>query len=80
MQEAVRTNHSALTSLKLLAAQLREEKDEAERKAEEMKLKYQELETGNKGLQDKLRLYSGDDGTKYGAFCSLDSAISSEGH
>ena len=41
LQEAVRTHFSALTSLKQHAAQLREEKEEAERKAEDMKLKMQ---------------------------------------
>jgi protein fantom len=62
LQEAVRTHYSALTTLKQHAAQLREEKEEAEKKAEEMRMKYQELDANTSLLQDKLRLYSGDDG------------------
>lgn len=62
LQEAVRTHFSALTSLKQQAATLREEKEEAEKRAEEMKIKLQELESGTSLLQDKLKLYSGDGG------------------
>jgi chromosome segregation ATPase len=62
LQEAVRTNFSALQSLRQQAAQLREQKEEAEKKAEEMRIKSLELEAGTSMLQDKLRLYSGDDG------------------
>ena len=62
LQEAVRTHFSALTSLKQHASQLREEKEEAERKAEEMRISLQELQAGTNLLQDQLRLYSGDDG------------------
>jgi Ca2+-binding EF-hand superfamily protein len=62
LQEAVRTHFSALNSLKNQAAEMREEKEAAERAAEDMKMKYQELEAGTSLLQDKLRLYSGDDG------------------
>lgn len=62
LQEAVRTHFSALTSLKQQAAQLREEKEAADQRCEEMRLKHQQLEAGQSALQDKLRLYSGDDG------------------
>jgi len=65
LQEAVRTHFSALTSLKQQANQLREEKEAAEKKAEDLRLKYQELETGSSVMQDKLRLFSGDDGVDY---------------
>jgi hypothetical protein len=47
LQEAVRTHYSALVSLKQQAAKLREEKEDAERIAEEF---------------HKVRLYSGEDG------------------
>jgi len=60
LQEAVRTHYSALTSLKQHASQLREEKEAAERRAEEMLLKLQEVEAGSSMFQDKLKLYSGD--------------------
>eukprot|EP00606_Chrysophyceae_sp_TOSAG23-5_P000755 GSChrysophyteH2.ASY1.ANO1.454.1 assembled CDS len=60
LQEAVRTHFSALTSLKQHAAQLREEKEAAERRAEEMALKLQESEADSSVINDKLRLYSGD--------------------
>lgn len=62
LQEAVRTHYSALVSLKQQAAKLREEKEDAERIAEEFRVKYSELETGTSLLQDKVRLYSGEDG------------------
>lgn len=65
LQEAVRTHFSALTSLKQHANQLREEKEMAEKKAEDLRLKYQELEVGSSVMQDKLRLFSGDDGVDY---------------
>ena len=61
LQEAARTHYSALTSLKQQAAQLREEKDNADKIVEELKLKLQETETGKNMLQDKLRMYSGED-------------------
>jgi hypothetical protein len=60
LQEAVRTHYSALTSLKQHAAQLREEKEAAEKRAEDMKLKMQEAEAGSSMFQDKLKMYSGD--------------------
>ena len=62
LQEAVRTQYSALVALKQQAAQLREEKEEAEKVADELRSKYSELEAGASLLQDKLRLYSGEDG------------------
>lgn len=61
LQEAVRTHFSALTSLKQQAAQYREEKENAEKKVEELHNKYQELTANTSLMQDKLRLYSGDD-------------------
>jgi predicted ribosome quality control (RQC) complex YloA/Tae2 family protein len=60
LQEAVRTHFSALTSLKQQAAQYREEKETAEKTAEELRNKYQELTANTSLMQDKLRLYSGD--------------------
>ena len=62
LQEAVRTQYSALVALKQQAAQLREEKEEAEKTADDLRSKYSELEAGANILQDKLRLYSGEDG------------------
>jgi protein fantom len=62
LQDAVRTHFAALTSLKQQAAKLREEKEEAEKVAEELRVKYAELESGTSLLQDKIRLYSGEDG------------------
>jgi DNA repair exonuclease SbcCD ATPase subunit len=59
LQEAVRTHFSALTSLKQQAAQYREEKEHAEKTAEELRNKYQELTANTSLMQDKLRLYSG---------------------
>jgi protein fantom len=62
LQEAVRTQYSALMSLKQQAAKLREEKEEAEKVADELRSRYSQLEAGTSLLQDKLRLYSGEDG------------------
>lgn len=61
LQEAVRTHFSALNSLKQQAAQLREEKEASDRKAEEFRLKLQELEQGNNLVQEQLKLFSGAD-------------------
>ena len=44
MQEAVRTNFSALTALKHQFSTVRQEKEEAEAKLEEIRMKYRELE------------------------------------
>jgi DNA repair exonuclease SbcCD ATPase subunit len=62
LQEAVKTNYSALVSMKEEAAALRSAKNEAEKLMEEYRSKYQELEMGASVLQDKMRLFSGDDG------------------
>lgn len=62
LQEAVRTHFSALNTLKQQAAQLREEKELSDKLAEELKLKLGDLEVGKDELNDKLRLYAGDDG------------------
>jgi protein fantom len=62
LQEAVRTQYSALVSLKQQAAKLREEKEEAEKNCEDLRTRYSQLEAGTNLLQDKLRLYSGEDG------------------
>ena len=62
LQEAVRTNYSALNTLKQQAAQLREEKEELERVNEEQRLKLKDLETGANDLTNKLKLYTGEDG------------------
>jgi protein fantom len=62
LQEAVRTQYSALVSLKQQAAKLREEKEEAEKNCDELRTRYSQLEAGTSLLQDKLRLYSGEDG------------------
>ncbi len=61
LQEAVRTHFSALNSLKQQAAQLREEKEASDRKAEEFRLKLLELEQGNNLVQEQLKLFSGAD-------------------
>ena len=62
LQEAVRTHYSALVSLKDQAGKLRQEKEAAENEVIELKAKYHELELGTNILNDKLRLFSGDDG------------------
>lgn len=62
LQEAVRTHYSALVTLRQQAAKLREEKEEAEKVAEGMRSQQQELKNGHSLLQDKLRMYSGEDG------------------
>ena len=62
LQEAVRMHFAALTSLKQQAAQVRQEREDSVRKLEEFRVKYEESEAGKNLLQDKLRLYSGDDG------------------
>jgi myosin heavy subunit len=62
LQEALRTNYSALTSLKQELAKLREAKEIAENTVVELRSKYQEMESGNLVLHDKLRLFSGDEG------------------
>jgi Ca2+-binding EF-hand superfamily protein/FtsZ-binding cell division protein ZapB len=62
LQEAVRTHYSALTSLKQQATQLRDEKEAAEKVAEELRTQMQDLQAGQNLMQDQLRLYSGDDG------------------
>ena len=61
LQEAVRSHFSALTTLQQQAAQCAKEKDDALRKCEEMRLKYEEVESNASVLKDKLKLYSGDD-------------------
>jgi uncharacterized protein YoxC len=60
LQEAVRTHFSALNTLKQQAAVLREEKESSDRKAEEFRLKLQELEQGSMVAQDQLKLFAGD--------------------
>ena len=62
LQEAVRTHYAALVTLRQQAAKLREEKEEAEKQVETMRTQQQELKNGHSLLQDKLRLYSGEDG------------------
>jgi Ca2+-binding EF-hand superfamily protein len=62
LQEAVRTHYSALVTLRQQAAKLREEKEEAEKVAESMRNQQQELRNGHSLLQDKLKMYSGEDG------------------
>lgn len=62
LQEAVRTHFSALTSLKQHAAQLRVEKEAAEKRCEDMKLRLGDLEGSSSLASEKLKLYSGDDG------------------
>jgi hypothetical protein len=62
LQEAVKTHFSALTALKSHAAQLREEKETADKRVEELRHQLKEIQSGSDMLQDQLRLYSGDDG------------------
>ena len=62
LQEAVRTHFSALTSLKQHAAQLREEKEAAEKKCEELQLRVGDMKGTSDLANEKLKLYSGDDG------------------
>jgi hypothetical protein len=62
LQEAVRTHYSALVTLRQQASKLREEKEQAERRADEIASKQHELQVGQSILQDKLKLYSGEDG------------------
>jgi Ca2+-binding EF-hand superfamily protein len=61
LQEAVRTNYSALTTLKHDIVKLRTENQDLIKQNEEMKLKYSELEVNSNVLESKLKLYSGDD-------------------
>jgi len=61
LQEAVRSHFSALTTLQQQAAQCAKEKEDALRKCEDMRLKYEEVESDASVLKDKLKLYSGDD-------------------
>lgn len=62
LQEAVRTNFSALNTLKQQAAQLREEKDTLKKLNDELLVKLQKLESGTSELSSKLKLYGGEDG------------------
>jgi Ca2+-binding EF-hand superfamily protein len=62
LQEAVRTHYSALNTLKQQAAALREEKETVDRLNEELKLKLQELESGNNLVQEQMRMFSNEDG------------------
>lgn len=62
LQEAVRTHYSALVTLRQQASKLREEKEQAERKADEIASKQHDLQVGQSILQDKLKMYSGEDG------------------
>jgi chromosome segregation ATPase len=61
LQEAVRTHYSALTSLKQHAAQLRQEKEKSDKKAEDLQIKLMESQSGTHVLQDKLKIYANDD-------------------
>ena len=58
----MRTHFSALTSLKQHAAQLREEKEAAEKKCEEMQLRMGDMQGTSELASEKLKLYSGDEG------------------
>jgi hypothetical protein len=62
LQEAVKTNYSALVNMTQEASKLRKAKEESESAFEELRVKYKELETGSSILQDKMRLYSGEEG------------------
>lgn len=61
LKETVRMHFSALTTLQQQATQCAKEKDDALQKCEEMRLKYEEVESNASVLKDKLKLYSGDD-------------------
>lgn len=61
LQEAVRTNFSALTSLKQQAAQLREEKETLKRVNDELMKKLERAESSSSELNDKLKMFSGND-------------------
>lgn len=61
LQEAVRTNFSALTSLKQQAAQLREEKDGLKKLNDELLSKLDRAESSSNILSDKLKMFSGND-------------------
>lgn len=62
LQEAVRTNFSALTTLKHEIVEVRQENEDMNKKNEELRLRYSELENDSNVLENKLKLYSGDDG------------------
>lgn len=61
LQEAVRTNFSALTTLKKQAAQIREERDSFKKSNDELLKKLETAESGASELNDKLKMFSGND-------------------
>lgn len=61
LQEAVKTQYSALVALKQQAHTMLEEKNAALHEMDALKAKYKELEEGHQMIQVKLRLYSGKD-------------------
>jgi len=60
LQESVRTHYASLTALKQKAEELARDKEEAEKKAEELRLKYRQLDQNSELMKNQLRLYSGE--------------------
>lgn len=61
LQEAVRTHHSALVSLRQETLKLREDKERAETMLAEANLSRNEVERGSNFIKDKLRLFVDDE-------------------
>jgi Ca2+-binding EF-hand superfamily protein len=61
LQEAVRTHHSALVSLRQETLKLREDKERAETMLAEANLSRNEVERGSNFVKDKLRLFVDDE-------------------
>ena len=62
LRETAQTHHAALLALKKQTKLMKDEKDKAEAELNALRLKYHEQEAGTALLQDKMRLYAGEDG------------------
>ena len=62
LRETAQTHHAALLALKKQTKLLQDEKDKAAAEVNALRLKYHEQEAGTALLQDKMRLYAGEDG------------------
>ena len=60
--KALQTKEAIMITMKKEMVALTEEKDEAQKIAEEFRAKYNEIQSDQNVLQEKLKLYSGDDG------------------
>jgi chromosome segregation ATPase len=62
LKESTKANFAALTATKRDVEKAREEREAALQEIERLKEKYHDVQMGHNILQDKLRLYTGDDG------------------